>query len=224
MPDFKNKEEYEKWKEERAKNIENLKDKNIVLQEVDKTNQIIKISVAIGILIISLSLGYYFAIYIPDKNYQEQLYREQKEQEAQKQKGIRQQQEEEKREIRKRQESLQRELDKENRMIRESDVEEQKEDVLRAQREERERAEDLRLQKAEEEAEEKWDEDELRRVRAKSLTNCMNEAYEAYIERWESTCKKIDLSRDCLLPSETSKTYSEDRQRHIDNCYKLYGN
>jgi len=205
MPDFKNKEEYEKWKAERAKNIESLKDKNIVLQEVDKTNQIIKISIAIGILIISLSFGYYFAIYIPDKNYQEQLNREQTEQEAQKQKAIRQQQEEEKREIRERQESLQRELDKENRMIRERDVEEQKEDALRAQREEKESA------------------DELRRGKAKSLTNCINEAYETYTERWESTCRKKDLSRDCLLSSETSKNYSEDRQRDIDNCYRLYG-
>lgn len=70
--------------------------------------------------------------------------------------------------------------------------------------------------------------DRVEQQRSESLTketrlnSCFNQAYDSYVDRWNSTCKLDGLKEKCSLPtsrSELINTYHKDLK---DECFKKY--
>ena len=80
MSRFKDSEEYENWKAERLKNPHKPEEPGQSPEPGRKSDNIIKKSIAVGILIVSISIGYYYIVYMPELNAQKE--RELKEQSA----------------------------------------------------------------------------------------------------------------------------------------------
>ena len=214
MPKFKNSAEYEKWKAEKltkpAKQEEQKKSPTPDLE----TGKLMKKALAAGILIISISISYYFLLYKPMKSSQEIS-------EVKEQKALALHEDEIREEKRIQEERIRQLNEETKRKYLERDAEWVKEEVTKTQLEtERSKQEELKLSA---EAERYKQEEMKRNLKEKELLDeCIENAWESYQERWNATCRNNDLDDSCSLSSDISEAYASDRQRNIDNCYKSY--
>jgi hypothetical protein len=52
------------------------------------------------------------------------------------------------------------------------------------------------------------------------LDGCLSTAEEDYKARWEQTYLSLNLGKNCLLPKETSDSYSRDLKDAREECYR----
>jgi hypothetical protein len=67
--------------------------------------------------------------------------------------------------------------------------------------------------------EKQWQASENKR---RALAECLDNAYQDYMRRWNSTCESYGRPRDCMLPSDTSAVYSHDRAAAETECHRMY--
>lgn len=51
---------------------------------------------------------------------------------------------------------------------------------------------------------------------------CLNYAEQLYIDRWDSTCKRLGRAKNCTLPVVNSNPHDELRRGERDECYMKY--
>lgn len=161
-----------------------------------------------GILILSLSISYYYFV---EKPFQDRLQTENKEREIKEQKEKALKDQEEKASL----------IEQEN---RNKDYE-RDEAQRRAERDRfwRERNIETKKDDIEKQAERQRENVGRQKVNAKrNLITCLQGVDDAYHERWQRHCRKYNLNDDCLLSKETSELYSMDKQRSFDECHRLY--
>jgi hypothetical protein len=198
MPRFKDNEEYEDWKAERLENPHKPEKPDQPPEPDRKSDDIIKKSIAAGILIISISIGYYYIIYMPELNAQ-------KERELKEQSAITLQKAEAE-DMKKKQEELVRSLnEEEKRKHSERESAWIKEELIESHLEtERQKQEALK-------------EETLKKER---LSDCIDNAWASYHEEWSTNCEEIGLEDACSLPPDVSQSYSDNRKKALDNCNK----
>lgn len=216
MPKFKNSDEYEKWKAEKLKGEsppeKPKKPKKKAVPDRD-TEKIIKICIAAAVLIVSISIGYYFLIYMPIKTAQ-------KEKALEEQQTLLQQKVESRERDKEKEDRIKKLNEEERRKHLEREAEWIKEEALRSQLEtEKKKQEAL---KAQIETEKRQEAMEQQNKIKDQLNDCIDNAWATYHERWNTSCRKDGQSDDCSLPAEVSETYSRDRQRDLDNCYETF--
>jgi hypothetical protein len=189
---FQNREEYEKWKEEKIKESKELKEElnevELDVQPVHKTNKIIMLSVAVGILLMSLSIGYYYVIHSSQKELQEQLNKEQKETGIHEEKAMTR-----------------------GEMQRSEDMPKQNIEEERLQRDE--------FQIGLEDAREKQKALQAQREKKARTDKCLYEAYKRYMEKWNESCIEEGLESNCLLPEITARDYNLVHEQDRSRCY-----
>ena len=191
MPRFKDSEEYENWKAERLKNPPGPEEPGEPTEPVRKSDNIIKISIAVGILIISISVGYYYLTYLPKLNAQKEL-----EQSELKAKTLLEAEAENKKQ-------------KEEEFVRKSNEEEKRKHSEREAAWVREELVETRLET-----------ERLKQETLREETLCTKKAWASYYEVWNSKCKEIGLKDSCSLPDDISQIYSDERKKALDECYK----
>ncbi len=198
MSRFKDSEEYEDWKAERLKNPHKPEEPEQPPEPDSKPENIIKKSIAVGILIVSISIGYYYLIYMPKLNAQKE--RELKEQSA---KTLQKAEAEDKK--RKQDELIRKLNEEEKRKHSERESAWIKEELMKSHLEtERQKRETLK-------------EETLKKER---LSDCIDNAWASYYEKWNTNCEEIGLKDSCSLPADVSQSYSDERQKALDNCNK----
>jgi len=211
MPKFKNREEYEKWKTVRANNLENMND--VFVQPVNKTNKIIKIYIAICLLIVSLSIAYYFVDYLPANHYQEQMSRQQKERDAKEREEEVRKEEEAERKKREQELAYQNQIEQERR----ESIQREKEELIRQQTREAE----AKALAAEVKTRAVNNEILNQNNRRTNLYKCLDDASKSYNDMWDRTCRKRNCD-DRWLPRDDAKFLDERHEKSKADCYKLY--
>ena len=198
MSRFKDSEEYENWKAERLKNPHKPEEPGQSPEPGRKSDNIIKKSIAVGILIVSISIGYYYIVYMPELNAQKE--RELKEQSA---KTLQKSEAEDKK--RKQDELIRKLNEEEKRKHSEREAARIKEEFVETY---------LETERLKQEA--------LKRetLKKERLSDCIDNAWASYYERWNTNCEEIGLEDLCSLPPDVSQLYSDDRQKALDNCNK----
>jgi len=83
---------------------------------------------------------------------------------------------------------------------------------------EKEKLEKEQTEKEEEERKEAYKELE----REINLQNCLDGAYENYIDAWDEQVKRLD-SKDGFLPGVTADKLNESHEKAREECFKRYG-
>lgn len=55
-----------------------------------------------------------------------------------------------------------------------------------------------------------------------ALDDCLDRAYDSYVEDWNQACGANDLPKDCNLPIEVSDSSDRRYEQAVQNCYVLY--
>ncbi len=80
-----------------------------------------------------------------------------------------------------------------------------------------------KLRKEEEQREEEELKETLKELkRERRLQNCLDGAYENYIEAWDSQAERLG-SEDGFLPGVTADNLDEDYEKAKEHCFKRYG-
>lgn len=82
---------------------------------------------------------------------------------------------------------------------------------------------ELFLMEQEAKRKEKLLEAEEEENRQMNMDQCMEIAFSAYTERWDSACKALKRGKDCRLDQSEAKLYDTDFKNEQNNCLKRFG-
>jgi len=52
------------------------------------------------------------------------------------------------------------------------------------------------------------------------ISNCISNLNQEHTALWNSTCEKLDMEPDCLLPTQTGNALNKALQERKENCFR----